>query len=174
MKKTALVLIVLLAVLGSSVTAESPKQQAAEKKEVIQSKKELEATKHSLDQLSSLVDRWHEANLDGNEKNIRRYEQAIINLLIKDINATFRWVDRVEHEKGRARVQARVGDERDLAGTRIILSKKQVLLHKLKKSDCFSFRYRLLSDYRDLLRRELKMNRIELAENVKDVRSDGK
>jgi len=174
MKRIAMLLTVLLAVLGSAVLAESPKQQAADKKEVVQSKKELEASRECLDRLISLVDSWHEANLDGSEKNIRRYEQAIINTLIKDINASFHWVDKAEHEKERSRVQARVDDERDLAQARVLLASKQGILYKLKKTDCFSIRYRLLGDYQDLLRRELKMNRVELAEDVKDVRSDGK
>ncbi len=174
MKRIAILLTVLLAVLGSAVLAESPKQQAADKKEVVQSKKELKASRECLDRLMSLVDRWHEANLEGNEKHIRRYEQAIINTLIKDINASFHWVDKAEHERKHSRSQARVDDERDLAQGRVLLASKQGLLYKLKKSDSFSFRYRLLSDYQDLLKRELRMNRIELAENVKDVRTDGK
>lgn len=174
MTRIFLVLIALLAFVGSAVMAESPKQQAVDKKDVAQSKKELKQTRESLERLASLVDRWHEANLEGNEKDIHRYEQAIINTLIKDINASFHQADKAGREKEHARVQVSVDDERDLAQARMILAKKQALLYKLKKSDCFSLRYRVLNDYQDLLRRELRINRIELAEDVKDVRSDGK
>lgn len=182
MKSMVALTVALVVSLCASVQAAGQQQQSADKKEIIQDKNELKRSRDCLDRLNSLIDRWHEANLEGNEKKIHKYEQAIINTLIKDINATFHWVSNAESERTRSREQVRAGeapkaaldDERDLARVRVLLASKQGVLYKLRESESFSFRYRLLANYQDLLRKELGMVRVELAEDVKDVRIDGK
>lgn len=169
MKSILVLTIVVLAVfLVGSVGAANPD-------ELKQDKAELKQTKNCLNKLGSLVDKWHEANLDGNEKKVRQLEHAIINTIIKDLNATFHAAERAEKEKREARYgkgsKACLDDETDFAAARIILNSKQVLLYRLKNSDSFSLKLRALANYQELLKKELGMAKVELAEDVREVKT---
>ncbi len=151
---------------------------AGDKGEVKQDKIEIKNARQSLDQLDRLVDKWHEANLAGDEGKVRQCEQVIINLLVKDLNATFRALDRAERERAKSRTGQSEGnwvdDEKDLAAARVLLASKQMLLYKWKVSESFSLKYLVLSNYQRLLARQLGMAELEFAEDVREVKRDKK
>ena len=180
--KSVLVLVILMVfLLVVAVGAGTPREIKQDKKEIKQDKKELKQSKDCLKRLNSLVDKWHQANLNCNDKKMNQLQQAIVNTLIKDINASFRAVDRAEREAARTKLKvfgdkeparAAVDDQRDFAGSRTMLASKQGLLYKMKVSDSFSMKYRLLSNYKELLRMELGMAGRELVEDVRELRYD--
>jgi hypothetical protein len=54
---------------------------------------------------------------------------------------------------------------------RIILNSKQVLLYRLKNTESFSLKLRALGNYQELLKKELGLNKVELAEDVREVKT---
>ncbi len=181
MKKLLVFSLVLSVLIVGVAWAGDCKIVKQDKKEVCQVSKELKQAKENLGRLNSLVEQWHQACLAMDEKKINQYEQAMYNFIITDINASFHAVQKAEDEAGRSRKQWQSGNEqnRDVADeyadclkARKILSNKEGVLFRLKNSDSFSLKYRLLSEYRGLIREELGMNRWELAENVREVKQD--
>ncbi|UCG62487.1 MAG: hypothetical protein JSV52_04160 [Candidatus Zixiibacteriota bacterium] len=162
-------LILVGFLLSGTVWAENPD-------ELKQDRREIRSSKASLDKLNRLIDKWHEANLAGDNKKVRQYELAIINLFVKDLNATFHALDRAERERAKERKGQDKGgwvaDEKDFAAARTILASKQVLLYKWKVSDSFSLKYLVLSNYRRLLKKELGMAALEFAEDVREIKKD--
>ena len=181
MKSLTVLAILMVFVLVGVAGAGTPGEIQQDKKEIKQDKKELKQSKDCLKRLNSLVDKWHEANLNCNQKKMNQLEQAIVNTLVKDINASFHTVDRAEREAARTKLKvfgdkepARVAvdDQRDFAQSRTMLASKQGLLYKMKESDSFSMKYRLLSEYKQLLKMELGMAGRELVEDVRESRFD--
>ena len=181
MKSVLVLAILIVFLLVGVVGAGTPGEIKRDKKEIKQDKQELKQSKDCFKRLNILVDKWHEANLNCNDKKMDQLQQAIINTLVKDINASFHAVDRAEREAARTRLKvlgdneparAAVDDERDFARSRTMLASKQGLLYKMKESDSFSVKYRLLSDYKELLKMELGMAGRELAEDVRESRFD--
>ncbi|MEW6411203.1 MAG: hypothetical protein AB1483_01880 [Candidatus Zixiibacteriota bacterium] len=175
-----IILAISLVTAGISLAGDS-KQGNQDNKEIRQVAKELEQTRASLAKLNNLVEQWHRACLDTDEKKIHQYEQAIYNFIISDINASFRAVQKAENEAGESRDDWRSGEEtrreatdeyRDFVKLRKILSSKEGVLFRLKNSDSFSLKYRLLAEYRGLIREELGMSRWELAEDLRELKND--
>ena len=181
MKSIMVLAVLIVFLLVGAVGAGTPGEVKQDKKEIKQDKHELKQSKDCLKRLNSLVEKWHQANLKCNEKKMNQLEHAIVNLLVKDVNASFHAVDRAEREAARSKLKvfgdngparAAVDDERDFARSRTLLASKQGLLYKMKKSNSFSLKYRLLSDYRELLKLELGMASRELAEDVRELNRD--
>ena len=168
MKSIFSLTIILAISLAGSVLAADPG-------EVKLDKAELKQTKDCLNKLNSLADRWHEANLNGNDKKTRQLEHAIINTLVKDVNASFHAVEKAEKEKLRFNkdkgIENCLDDDREFVAQRIFLNSKQVLLYRLKNSDSFSLKLMALTNYQELLKKELGMARVELAKDVREVKA---
>jgi hypothetical protein len=180
MKLSIIQLVAITLLLASPVVAGQGEDIKQDKKEIGQDVAELKWSKECLDRLSVLLDRWHEAYLAGDEKQAHQYEQAIVNMLVKDINATFHAVGRAEREKAASGVCTRedapayiaLDDDRDLARIRVLLAGKQSLLYRLKKNESFSLKYRALANYQELLRKELGMVAVELSEDSQQQHHD--
>lgn len=137
----------------------------------------VKQTKACLDKLNALTERWQEANLAGNEKRTRQLEHAIINTLIKNLNAGFQAMEKAEKEKQHKRYASKINcvdDGADFVAQRVLLNGKQALLYRLKTGDSFSAKLLALTDYQRLLRRELGIGKVELTENPREVKANSK
>ncbi len=161
----AIIIITVLAVFLTAglVMADQGRNMTKDDHEKCQNKAEMKQAQTCLVRLNTLMDRWHEANLEGDEKKIHQYEQAIINTLVKDINATFHAAEDTDRKLSDA-----LHDEKDQLCKRALLTGKQAALYKLKETESFSLKYRALSKYQELLCRQLGATRLELAEGNSD------
>jgi len=82
-----------------------------------------------------------------------------------------------EMERPHATVVGTVDDRRDWRDDRADLKKMEGLLKakerlytSLRKSQSFSGKYRLLGDYLELLKREVRAEKIEVAEDVRELK----
>ena len=138
----------------------------------------------TLEQMSLYYELWVDVNLKGNEEKSAEYEAALIELVGRDVSATELKVRELAEraalsgqetaEPSRKGSGQRVthsepaGEERAaFKQSRSQLSIKETIYHSLGRTDAFSNKYRLLGDYIDLLRRELEMPRLKLANVVK-------
>jgi len=163
-------------------------EKKQDRQEIRNDKREQRTTKATFVQLSKTVDRWVEANLKGDDKRVKRYEQAILNQIRDDIVSSQRLVDRYDAEirrsakecQGTHSSQADRHDNRadlrddvkDLYRARQLLKIKERLASTLSRTATFSNKYRLLGDYLETLRRELGMVRVELVEDVNEFHED--
>jgi hypothetical protein len=180
MRLSIIQVMVITLLLAGPIAADQGGDIKQDKKEIGQDGAELKWSNECLDRLTVLLDTWHEAYLAGDEKQAHQYEQAIVNMLVKDINATFHAAGRAEREKAASRVRINedepaciaLDDDRDLARIRVLLAGKQSLLYRLKKNESFSLKYRALADYQELLRKELGMVVVELSEDSQQQHRD--
>lgn len=180
--------IVALAFAVGAAAGESYFEKKQDKKEIRQDKGVLGATSAVLDRLTRSIDLWVEANLKGDGKNIHKYETAIFEQIRADIASSRRLVERYEAEVRRSTSEynrphdTRAGhrddradlrdDVKDLHQARQLLRVKERLASSLHRTTAFSNKYRLLGDYKEVLRRELGMARVELAEDVNELHKD--
>jgi len=140
--------IIMFALTAGVAVAGNYFEKRQDRKEIRQDKKELGATSATYTKLSSNIDRWVEANL-------REYN-SLHNTRVA------RCDDRADLRE----------DVSDLNQAKQLLSVKERLASTLKQSTAFSNKYRLLGDYLEVLRRELGITRVELAEDVKELHED--
>ena len=188
-KKYLLVfIIVILALASDAVAAGNYLEKKQDKREISQDKKELGTTSATLTRLSGTIDRWVEANLTGHNKKANSYEESILAQIKADIASSQRQLERYEAEvhssaKEYDRLpQSRTArrddrsdlrdDVKDLHLARRLLKEKERLASSLHKADAFSNKYRLLGDYMEVMRRELDIVRVELAEDVNELHED--
>ena len=139
--------------------------------------------------LSHEIDLWHDAALKRNGKRMRSHEKRIFALIDSDIRARDRLIYRYENEAGSSVINAvkdgepgaRVNaaerrevrdDIKDLHKAKQLIKAKEMLYDSIKRTDTFSNRYRLLGDYLEIVKRESRMNRIELAEDGAEIRKN--
>jgi hypothetical protein len=188
-KKYHLVFIILVSVLTSgAVAAGNYLEKKQDKREISQDKKELGTTSATLDRLSVTIDRWVETNLTGHNKKANSYEESILAQIKADIASSQRQLERFEaevhssakeynhfhqspvaHRDDRADLR---DDVKDLHLARRLLKEKERLASSLHKAKAFSNKYRLLGDYMEVMRRELDIVRVELAEDVNELHED--
>lgn len=167
---------VLLAIMiAGSIAAADNLQRAADRTEICQDKQELKRTKACYDKLSSAIDNWHDAYLLGDEKRIGGAEKVLVDIIVEDINVSYKLVGESEKELVRSRVSSDgsidqrtdvIDDRADLKQARKLLNSKEHLLAGWKKADSFGYKYRVLGDYQELLRQEMGVVRLELAEDA--------
>ena len=121
-----------------------------------------------VDQMGSMIrklvrsiDLWHDANLKGDRSEIANCERMIFEVLQADLD-----VSRDQWRKDRHAA--------DSIGTLAVRKKvdeaesyvrvKERLVQSLRKANTFSSKYRLLSDYVDVLKMERRSRAPELAE----------
>lgn len=174
--------------LATTLLAGSRPEKAADRREIRQDKNELYQTGVAMERLTTTMDNWVDANLQGKDKDVDRLEKVILQQIETDIAASRQQIERAEtevissrreyhprYQSAASRHDNRLDlkdDVRDLTVTRKLLKAKQQIAASLQKTAAFSNKYRLLGDYIDLLRRELGMTRLELAEDIKERRED--
>ncbi|MFH1686923.1 MAG: hypothetical protein ABIE70_05305 [bacterium] len=183
---TLLLLITVTAVNGPTATWAA--QQNADSREIAKDRQSLEAGKSRIKQLSHLIDLWHDANLKGDQSKIDQLAQQLEEMLHRDMDATARAISQAQAEKARSAREfhrghrhwsEKVDDKRDLSDDihdadqlRETLKVKKRLAASISKSPAFSNRYRLLGDYMDVMRHEVGMTRLELAEDIGELDQD--
>lgn len=181
--KNALIMTALGLFLTASVLASpKPSEQATQNKEIKQDIKEMRSTEKSLKQLDHEINLWHDANLKGDKALINQFEVLIFDHLEKDIQATLKQIERYESELEEANFElygpqpsrsAKVDDRQDfnddkydVQAAKSLLKAKKHIFRSLRRSRTFSNQYRLLGDYAALLKKELGLGNIELAEDI--------
>lgn len=179
---TRSILVTLLLVLpAAGATAGSTPEKAADQQEIKQDHQFLKHTRKTLDELNRAIDLWHDANLKGGDKKIVLAHEKIQQILKADITTSWDRIGESEIEvfksaeefkstpsTGNAHKDGRVdlrGDIKNLKQAKIVLRTKERLYSSIEKSSAFSNKYRLLGDYTDVLKKQLGLSRIELAED---------
>jgi len=180
-------LILALAVMGfagdNSVVSNSVK------KEFRFDVRESERTNEVVKNLSHEIDLWHDSALKRNGKRMRAHEKRIFEIIEADIQARDRVIYRYENEAGGSikDVVSQPGpaamapavekremqdDIKDLRKAKQLVKAKELLFDSIKRTDTFSNRYRLLGDYLEIVKRESRMNGVELAEDAVQGKKD--
>lgn len=126
----------------------------------------------TLKQLTSTIDLWHDAVLKGNDDDRRHFEGALQDLMQEDLASSKRGLRFYARQSALAvprtkplthtdkdKVERSDEFKRELA----VFNSKEHLWRSFTRTNAFSNKYRLISDYIDVLRRQLNMPRIQLA-----------
>ena len=179
---TRSILVTFLLVLAVAAAIAGPlADKGADKPEIKADQQFIKQTQKSLDELNRAIDLWHDANLKGSEKKITLAHEKIQEILRADITASWDRIgdselevfESAEELKAISETRAARPDDRvdirddikDLKQAKIIVKTKEQLYASIEKSTAFSNKYRLLGDYTDLLKHQLGISRIELAED---------
>ncbi|MFQ5500528.1 MAG: hypothetical protein ACE5FH_12755 [Candidatus Zixiibacteriota bacterium] len=173
---------VILFLLVPAVQAGNAGHQIQQdKKEIRWDRRQFQQTSITLNKLTDRIDIWHDAWLKGDNKATRRNQVRIEELIRSDIRQSQEFVKWFEGELAKSRSHRRDGSESqfdvrddrfDLAGARRLYRVKQQLATAMGRTDSFSNKYRLLGDYQEVLRRELRLTTVELAEDVSELNAD--
>jgi len=145
--------------------------------------REMDRTDKMSQELSHEVDLWHDAILKRNAKRVRKHQKRIFSLIDSDIRARSQAVRRYEREASKSvsnivenvradepvsasEKYAAKDDIKDLRKARQLVKAKEILFDSIKRTETFSNRYRLLGDYLEIVHRENRLNKIELAESI--------
>ncbi len=151
--------------------------------------KESERTVLVLQNLSHEIDLWHDASLKRNGKRMRGHEKRIFAMIQDDIQCRDRVIYRYENEAGHSikevvaepgpvvsspaiEKRAAADDIKDLRKAKELVKAKELLFDSIKRTDTFSNRYRLLGDYLEIVKRESRLNVVELAEDGRELKKD--
>jgi hypothetical protein len=128
----------------------------------------------TLDNLLQEIDLWYDAVLDGNGKGMDKHESMILQIVLNDLDGSQAAVQFCAKQAALAGEQAGAGvdvvadvasDIRDMEFSQSL----SILRSKEQKSKAFvdtespSNKYRLISDYVDILRKQLGMPKLKLA-----------
>lgn len=174
-KKYPILATILGLILASSISAKSG--QPVESQPPVA----LQPSDIRVAQAEQLHTLWLEAVLDGNESEAARLEKDLVGLISHDILMVQEEVRQMAKDIALAPGVAADQDDnhaivslvsdRDIEFEQAIgfLNIKESLYRSVSKSESFSNKYRLLGDYINLLRRELKMPRLKLAQAKKGM-----
>lgn len=151
-------------------------------------RQEIRQTGATLVKISHFIDLWHDAALKGNNSLMYQRQREIIEIIQSDLAQSYRYLDKNEKDwdqsvnqdskkslgnDGVQKTRAEVWNKQvDLKEARSIVKTKQYIAGAISRTTAFSNKFRLLGDYQELLRKELNINHIELAENVIEVTED--
>jgi hypothetical protein len=184
---TAAGLVLVFSVFVSA--GDSGVESAVAKKEFRFDVREAERTATVEKNLSHEIDLWHDSALKRNGKRMRSHEKRIFDIIQDDLQARDRLIYRYENEAARSAkdvmqesgptvvapaVEKRraVNDIKDLRQARQLLKAKELLFDSIKRTDTFSNRYRLLGDYLEIVKRESRLNMVELAEDGRELNKE--
>lgn len=123
-----------------------------------------------LQQFTHHIDLWHDAVLKGDNDRTRHQVEQLNEMIRRDIKGTEKMVrvlakqaalepaDEDETEKPDA-----FSPRRQFERAHALLELKRTLAQSIERTDAFSNKYRLLGDYRDVIRRQLQMPKLKLA-----------
>lgn len=142
-------------------------------------------TASTLVKMSHFVDLWHDATLKGEKKLVTQREQELTEIIKSDLRRSYQYLDECEkeltgwkQEHSRQALEARndrpaptaAGNKHpDLRQAFSIVKAKQRLAGALSRSHVFSNKLRLFGDYQELLRHELDLGSVRLAEAVDEI-----
>ena len=179
----------VLALAVSGLAGDNSAVSNPVKKEFRFDVRETERTAMVMKNLSHEIDLWHDAALKRNGKRIRTHEKRIFDMIQEDIQARDRVIYRYENEVGRSvkevvaepgpvvaapaiEKRAAVDDIKDLRQAKQLVKAKELLFDSIKRTETFSNRYRLLGDYLEIVKRESRLNTVELAEDGRELKRD--
>ncbi len=176
LKKLTIVSVLFLGIslLGSVVAGNLPgkRELGPEQKEYPQTLTDIEIT---LDHLAHTCDLWHDAILKGDMKKAAMWEEKINSILKVDLDDSRRTVRHLARQSSMknsketktesGRVITKHEPDKKFQHSLSVLNVKEHLSISFSRTEAFSNKYRLLSDYIDLLRKQLKMPKIKFAEN---------
>lgn len=186
MKKLCYLLIVgiLLSVIASFSAAAGEK--ASDLKQVYKDKNQIEYRERLVRNMNANIKMWHNAVLNNRRSEADERLHLIMDLIETDINRTAALVSmyRQESEESRKELaedkkssEDQSDDRRDAYNDRIDLKEANLMLKvkrrifaSIRKSPVFSNRYRLFSDYVDLIRHEQGKLNQALAEDVGEAK----
>lgn len=175
MTKTKLgyLIVAVAMILSGSVSAEL--SVGSEAKAAITPNPEQYSPEQAVVELQVEYDLWLEAVLAGDDQEADRLEKNLLGMVNFDILVAREQVREMaravalsaEVDEGQPTVpdEAKDGsvDQKEFSRAIARLNIREALCRSLDRTDAFSNKYRLLGDYIDLLRRELKMPRLKLA-----------
>jgi hypothetical protein len=173
----SLVLLVTTAFAADPVNQPSQNAQPEPAKNVPQMKFEANTTYQLLGHTTDL---WHDAVLKGNERQANFYLVEINDIIAEDIQTdrlqmkmVVRQIEHFYRQQSSENLNLVAGsvETEDIIRYKEFLplisaniNVKEELYQAMNRTDAFSNKYRLLGDYKDLLRRELGMPRLNVAE----------
>ncbi len=129
--------------------------------------------KVSMVKLSHFVDLWHKANLKGDNKKVFQYEQDILAVVQYDLQVSHKFVSKKEQMQLKGKMnKTHVKANSNLGKMNSIYNAKKRLIGSFSKSTSFSNKLRLVGDYRELMRRELDLSIVRLAEDWEGTAND--
>lgn len=157
-------MLTAIAILSSAVLAGSPQNLSEEPKAVHIS--EESTTEETIALLQMQYNLWLDAVLSGDKSEAAEYEKNLLGIMNFNIMISQSEVRSMAKEIAlapgdQAQSESDGGDQ--FAQAIGHLNAKEALFRSALRTDAFSNKYRLLGDYIDLLRRELKMPRLKLA-----------
>ena len=176
--------VLTTAIAGSAATEPKDQQVPKDQKEIVQQQESVKQTRLTIKKLAHGIDLWHDANLKGDFDKVLKFEKKIHEIIKADIKKAVdivsesEWQHELELRKARADDSNEGVSEKNhneqghrdvgLKSSKKLIKAKEVLFVSVKRSHAFSNKYRLLNDYLDLLKRELGIERIELADDFDD------
>lgn len=174
--------------LALSVSASEPQ---AKKQPIPEPLKEYYYSGMAPDQLAYAVDVWYDAVLKGDQPRIALTEQSMLALLQRDLDSTTYVVDQFRQLLWQAQVASVVLpdtgqslsddlpvlellDREHFSYALDICKTKERLVTAIRRSDAISNKYRLISDYIEVLRRQVGLPKLKLAGNPSAVNAQTK
>lgn len=127
----------------------------------------------AADSLDIIMEQWYQFILEGNDSQANAVEQQILRLLSTDVDQTQkRLTSLISSDKGESKAADATFAKADTNASslhdsveflRSSVRVKRILYESISASDAFSYKYRLLGDYVDLLRREVGLPKLKLA-----------
>lgn len=183
MKLTRLALTAGLILIGITVMAGEPNQAKVDhENQVIRNPQQLSFELNTTYQVfDHTIDLWHDAVLKRDEKQTNFFLDEIYDIVAEDIQSDKlqmkMLVRQIEHcyrensSEGKNLLEGNHAENEDLTRYKKylpILSSsvciKEELFRAINRTEAFSNKYRLLGDYGNLLRRELGMPKLNMAD----------
>ena len=174
MKNFSIIFIFLL-VLSVGMVVAVDKAQPPQNNQ--QNPKLIFSINETLNHLAHHIDLWHDANLKGDQEKIKLYEGVIDDIINENIAQT---KAAVRNYAQLAVLEGVTSDDKELSLTEpdqtpnqsseifkgLVgnLNSQKKLSQAIQKTNVFSNKYRLLGDYIYLLKNELKIIKVELAQ----------
>jgi hypothetical protein len=183
-KKNLFLIVVLVLMVGVGTVAAQDK--APTPNYANQAPQIVYHINETLTQLKHHIDLWHDANLKGDQEKISLYESVINDIIGDDIAQSKKTVRNLAQIAVlESMSEPTDGDRAELAKNPVRsnekfknmvtnLNSKKKLAEGIRKSKAFSNKYRLLGDYVYLLQHELKIVKIELANEESEEKESEK
>ena len=177
MTKPKILVLILTAVLAlsSSILAGPPKDAKAEAAAQMSEEFNTEETIALLQIEYSL---WLDAVLSGDKSEAEYLEKNLLGRINLDIMVSQESVRSMAREVAltpgdQVAQESDANDSDEFKQAIRHLNAKEAIFRSAVKTEAFSNKYRLLGDYIDLLRRELKMPRLKLVSNQASSNNNG-
>lgn len=183
MKLAKLVLTIGLLLIGTTLLGadQDASGNLGQKNQPAQNPKQLSFEVNTTSQvLEHTVDLWHDAVLKGNDKQSDFFFGEICNIITEDIQENdiqmkmlvreIEYMYRENSSEGENLIEANHNDKKideykkylPIISSSICI--KEELFRALSRTNAFSNKYRLLGDYKNLLRKELGMPKLQVAD----------